>query len=361
MSTSKFNMMEQTKPIVTFGELLLRFSKPGQLRLTQGDMFTSKYGGSEANVAVSLATLGDEVQYITRLPDTPVGRAGAMALAQLGVDTRRVLYGGGRIGTYYFEPSAGMRAAKVIYDRSGSAYSELCPGMIPWHDILRDASVLHVSGITAAISKNAAEATYEALDVADELGVKISYDINYRKNLWKYGADPRETLSRMLERCDMMFGDAIEFEWLCQRKQPPFTALDSHFEMQMDEYREWFDELHERYPRCRNWLMGMRNMVSSTHHTLTALLWTDGDLLQAPIIDIPDVVDPVGVGDAFMAGFLHASRVFPDDKQMQLNYSLAAAALKNTVPGDFNLSTDDEIMDVVCHAHNEHTLYKTTV
>ena len=159
------------KKIVTFGELLLRFSKPGQLRLTQGDLFTSKYGGSEANVAVSLATQGEEVTYITRLPDTPVGRAGAMNLAQLGVNTKHVLYGGQRIGTYYFEPAAGMRAAKVIYDRSGSAYYDLKPGMIPWHEILSDCAYFHVSGITAAISPQAAEATFEALDIADELGV----------------------------------------------------------------------------------------------------------------------------------------------------------------------------------------------
>ena len=347
--------------IVTFGELLLRFSKEHHLRLTQGDMFTSKYGGSEANVAVSLATLGDDVDYVTRLPETPVGRAGMMRLQQLGVGCRHIVYGGRRIGTYYFEPSAGMRAAKVIYDRSGSAYSELRPGMIPWHDILSSASVLHVSGITAAISQNAADATFEALDVADELGLQVSFDINYRKNLWQYGAEPREVIGRMLSRCDMMFGDAIEFEWLFQRQQPPFTATDSNFTMQMDEYREWFDDIHRQFPRCRNWVMGMRNMVSSRHHTLTALLWTDGDLLQAPIIDIPDVVDPVGVGDAFMAGFLHAHMAFPDDRQLQLNYSLAAAALKNTVPGDFNIATDDEIMDVVRHARDIHSLYKVTV
>jgi len=345
--------------IVTFGELLLRFSKSGHQRLTQGDTFTSKYGGSEANVAVSLATLGDEVTYITRLPDTPVGHAGAMCLAELGVDTSHVLYGGQRIGTYYFEPAAGMRAAKVIYDRANSAYYDLAPGMIPWKDILQHADIFQVSGITAAISQQAADATFEALDIADELGVTISFDINYRKNLWRYGADPRETLSRMLSRCEMMFGDAIEFEWLCQRSQPPFTAIDSHFEMQMDEYREWFDQLHAAFPHVRHWLMGMRNMVSSRHHTLTALLWTDGDLLQAPIIDIPDVVDAVGVGDAFMSGFLHSISAFPDDRQMQLNYSLAAAALKNTIPGDFNLATDDEIMDVVNQRHNLSTLYKT--
>jgi 2-dehydro-3-deoxygluconokinase len=129
--------------------------------------------------------------------------------------------------------------------------------------------------------------------------------------------------------------------------------------MQMDEYRAWFDEIHAKWPRCRDWMMGMRNIVSSSHHTLTGLLWTDGKLLQAPIMDIPDVIDPVGVGDAFMGGWLHAINLFPDDKQQQLNYSLAAAALKNTIPGDFNLSTDEEITDVVNNRHDISTLYKT--
>jgi 2-dehydro-3-deoxygluconokinase len=347
--------------IVTFGELLLRFSKPDHMRLTQGDMFTSKYGGSEANVAVSLATLGDNVEYITRLPDNAIGHAATQNLMQLGVNTRRVLYGGTRIGTYYLEPAAGMRASKVIYDRNGSAYYELKPGMIPWREILKDADILHVSGITAAISQNAADATFEALDIADELGIKISYDINYRKNLWKYGAEPRATLKKMLSRCDMMFGDAIEFEWICERQQPPFTATDSNFEMQMEEYGEWFDDLHREFPRCQRWLMGMRNMVASSHHTLTALLWTSGELLQAPIYDIPDVVDPVGVGDAFMAGLLHSLTAFPDDEQMKLNYALAAAALKNTIPGDFNLATNDEIMAVVNGDYNTDSLYKVTI
>ena len=347
------------KRIVTFGELLLRFSKPHQLRLTQGDMFTSKYGGSEANVAVSLATQGENVTYITRLPDTPVGHAGAQCMAQLGVDISRIVYGGQRIGTYYFEPAAGMRAAKVVYDRDHSAYYDLAPGMIPWRDILKNADIFQVSGITAAISQQAADATFEALDIADELGITVSFDINYRKNLWKYGADPRKTLQRMLSRCDMMFGDAIEFDWISQHPQPPFTATDSNFKMQIPEYREWFDELHTQYPRCKHWLMGMRNIVDSNHHTLTALLFTDNTLLEAPIIDIPDVVDPVGVGDAFMGGFLHAISLFPGDRQRQLNYSLAAASLKNTIPGDFNLSTEEEILATMDHRYNASTLYKT--
>ena len=336
------------RKIVTFGELMLRFSKADHLRLTQGSTFTSLYGGSEANVAVSLATQGDEVEYVTRLPDTPVGRAGVMRLQELGVGCHHVLFGGDRIGTYYLEPAAGMRSARVVYDRSHSAFSELQPGMIPWRQVLSDAAVLHVSGIAAAITPGATAATFEALDIADEMGVKVSFDINYRKNLWRYeGADPRGMLSRMLSRCDMMFGDAIEFEWLCQRKQPPFTATDTHFQMQMDEYGEWFADLHRQFPRCSKWLMGMRNMVASSRHLLTALLWADGRLLKAPINDINGVVDPSGVGDAFMAGLLHAIHTFPDDNQRQLDYSLAASTLKNTIAGDFNLATEEEILELL--------------
>jgi 2-dehydro-3-deoxygluconokinase len=345
--------MEKKKKIVTFGELLLRLSKSDHQRLSQGATFTSLYGGSEANVAVSLATLGDKVEYVTRLPQTPVGRAGVMRLQELGVGCRHILWGGDRIGTYYFEPAAGMRSAKVVYDRAGSACSALQPGMLPWHDILKDAAVLHVSGITAAISRSSLDATFEALDIADEMGVKVSYDINYRKNLWRYeGADARATLGQLLARCDMMFGDAIEFEWLSQRKQPPYTATDTAFQMQMDEYGEWFEQLHAQFPRCRKWLMGMRNMVASSRHLLTALLYTSDDgkdyrLLKAPIHDINGVVDPSGVGDAFMAGLLHAVQAFPGDDQQQLNYSLAASALKNTIPGDFNLATDEEIKNLL--------------
>ena len=346
----------KTKKIVTFGELLLRFSKDQHLRLTQGDTFVSKYGGSEANVAVSLATLGDDVSYITRLPDTPVGQAGAMTLRQLGVDTSHILWGGQRIGTYYFEASAGMRNSRVIYDRSGSAYSELQPGMIPWRSILADADVLQVSGITAAISQDAADATFEALDTAREMGITISVDLNYRKNLWRYeGAQPRETLLRMMQYAEVMFGDVIEYDFVSEHERIPFKPLTPDYDMNLDAYRRWYEELQQLAPRCRKMMIGMRNEISSSHHMLTALLWADGRMYNAPIVDIPNVVDPMGVGDAFDGGFLHALRLFDDsENQRILDYSLAAASLKNTISGDFNLSTEEEIMEVM----NDHYTIK---
>lgn len=346
--------------IVTFGELMLRFSKEDKMRLSQGRMFCGNYGGSEANVAVSLAMQGDPVEYVTRLPDTQTGRAGAMKLRELGVDTNHIIYGGDRIGVYYFEEAASLRNSSVIYDRNGSAYYYLKPGMIDWHKALKGASVLQVSGITAAISQEAADATFEALDIADSMGLTISIDLNYRKNLWRYdGATPRETLERMMKYGDVMFGDVIEYEFITQHEKIPFKPTTPDYDMNLDAYRRWYEELHQLAPRCRKMMIGMRNQISSSHHMLTALLWADGKMYNAPIVDIPNVVDPMGVGDAFDGGFLHALRIFDDaDNQRILNYSLAAASLKNTIAGDFNLSTEEEILEVMNDNYQLHDIKK---
>ena len=345
--------MKQGK-IVTFGELMLRFSKLDKQRLSQGKMFCGNYGGSEANVAVSLAMQNDDVEYVTRLPDTHTGRAGAMKLRELGVGTDFIIYGGDRIGVYYFEEAASLRNSSVTYDRNGSAYYYLRPGMIDWRRVLSHAAVLQVSGITAAISQDAADATFEALDIAKEMGLTISVDLNYRKNLWRYeGATPRETLLRMMQYAEVMFGDVIEYEFITGHEKIPFKPLTTDYDMNLDAYRRWYEELHETAPRCRKMMIGMRNEISSSHHLLTGLLWADGMMYNAPIVDIPNVVDPMGVGDAFVGGFLHALQRFDnDDNQTILDYSLASASLKNTISGDFNLSTDEEILEVMHDGYN---------
>lgn len=345
--------MRQGK-IVTFGELMLRFSKQDKQRLSQGKMFCGNYGGSEANVAVSLAMQNDNVEYVTRLPNTPTGRAGAMKLRELGVGTNYIIYGGDRIGVYYFEEAAGLRNAGVTYDRNGSAYYYLKPGMIDWQKVLNGAVVLVVSGITAAISQDAADATFEALDTAKAMGITISLDLNYRKNLWRYeGAQPRETLLRMMQYADVMFGDVIEYEFVSEHEKIPFKPVTPDYDMNLDAYRRWYEELQLLAPRCKKMMIGMRNELSSNHHFLTGLLWADGKMYNAPIVDIPNVVDPMGVGDAFVGGFLHALQCFDNnDNQMILNYSLAAASLKNTISGDFNLSTEEEILEVMHDGYN---------
>ena len=331
------------KRIVTFGELLLRFSKYDHRRFTQTEVLRGNFGGSEANVAISLATLGNEVEYVTRLPKGQVGQAALNMLHEYNLKTSNIICDGERMGAYYFEGAAGLRNSSVVYDRNDSAFYKITPGFFNWHEILKGASVLHTSGIAGALSPGAADATFEALEVADEMGLTISFDINHRKNLWKYpGAQPRETLG-MLSYADVMFGDVIEFEFLTNHPKIPFNATTSDYEMDLEPYREWFEEIHARWPRCKKWLMGMRNQVSASHHLLTALLWTEGCLYSTRIYDIQDMVDPMGVGDAFMAGELHALQAWPGDDQKMLDYSLACATLKYSFNGDFNLATDEEI------------------
>lgn len=336
--------MTDNKRIVTFGELLLRFSKSAHRRFTQREELLGNFGGSEANVAISLATLGDNVDYVTRLPNTQIGLAAKMMLQQYQLGVDHLMMDGDRMGAYYFEGAASLRNSSVTYDRANSAFAQLKPGMIDWHEVLRGASVFHTSGIAAALNQDAADTTFEALQVADEMGITISFDINHRKNLWRYpGAQPVETLSRMLEYADVMFGDVIEFEFLTGHPKIPFKAIDTSYKIDLEPYREWFQDIVKRFPRCKKWLMGMRNQVNASHHLLTALMWSEGKLYHTRIYDIADMVDPMGVGDAFAAGQIHAMLAYPDDNQRILDYALATSTLKYTFEGDACLATDDEI------------------
>ena len=338
--------MMKEKKIVCFGELMLRLEEEG-MPLEKVNFDTAKFVGSEANVAVSLATLGDKVSVVTRLPDNLVGHTAADKLKAFGVDTSLIQFQGDRIGTYYLQQGQSRQKSKTIYDRDNTPFSTLRPGDIDWHAILKDATVFHTSGISIGISQSAADVTFEALDVADELGLTISVDINYRSALWKYGADAKETITRLMQRADVMFGDAIEYEWLTGRKVP-LEVTTANDPIDLDVYRDWYRELHAICPRCAKMIIGTRNQVAPTHHLLTAMMLNNGDeMLHSVIHDITNVIDPVGVGDAFAAGSIHAALCFPDDAQKWLDYSLAAATLKNYIPGDFNLAKDEEILRLV--------------
>lgn len=341
----------KSKKIVCFGELMLRLEEEGQ-QLDNVNLDTAIFVGSEANVGVSLATLGDNVWMVTRLPDNVVGHTAAKKLQDFGVNTDLIMFEGDRIGTYFLQQGQSRQKSKTIYDRDNTPFSTLKPGDIDWHSILKDADIFHTTGISIGISQSAADVTFEALDVADELGLTISIDINYRSALWKYGADAHETITRLMQRADVMFGDAIEYEWLTGRRVPlEVTSADDPLDLAT--YEDWYKELHEICPRCGKMIIGTRNQVAPTHHLLTALMLSDGNkMLHSVIHDITNVIDPVGVGDAFAAGSIHAALNFPDDPQKWLDYSLAAATLKNYIPGDFNLAKDEEILDLIAHPNS---------
>lgn len=333
--------------IVTFGEVLLRFSKQDNLRLAQGNTMSANYGGSEANAAVSLSILGNEVRYVTRLPQNAMGQACIQKLREMGLDTRFVCWGRERIGTYFFEQAASLRSPRMVYDRKGSAFYTLKPGMIPWREVFRDVDVFHCSGITCALSQDAADATFEAVHIADEMGLTIACDINYRKNLWNYGAHAAEVLPQLMAYSDVIFGDAGEWEISSGLPRIPFLAESSDYPIDTVAYTTMFEQIAEKFPRCQKFILGLRNEVSTNHHLLSGVLYNREQLFTAKIYDINPVVDPMGVGDAYLAAYLHAYLNRKDNDQQCLNFSLAASTLKSTISGDFNLSTEEEVLALI--------------
>ncbi len=329
--------------VVTFGEVLLRFSKADDMRLSQGNTMGAHFGGSEANAAVSLSMLGNEVRYVTRLPQNALGQACLMKLREMGLDTSHVCMGGQRIGTYYFEQAASLRPPRMVYDRKDSAFYTLRPGMIPWREVFRGVDVFHCSGITCALSQSAADATFEAVRTADEMGLTIACDINYRKNLWNYGEAAADVLPQLMHYSDIVFGDAGEWELVSGLPRIPFKATTADYPIDVAAYTEMFKQIADRYPRCQKFILGLRNEPSTNHHLLSGVLYNRDRLFTAKIYDINPVIDPMGVGDAYLAAYLHAHISRHDDDQRCLDFSLAASALKSTIAGDFNLSTEEEV------------------
>ena len=331
--------------IVTFGEILLRLSKHGSQRLFQGDGFDGAYGGSEANVAVSLAQLGDHVEYVTRVPENPIGDAALMHLRQLGLDVSHVVRGGKRMGSYYFEPSAAFRSSRVVYDRDDSAFNTLAYGDIDWDPVFKDAGLFHCSGITCATSRAALDTTMDAVAMADERGIELTCDINYRGTLWKYpGANARQSLAELMRYSSFVFGDQNEWYMASGLEPIPFTATDDTYRFDLEAYARYFDKLHKMFPRCKRMLIGHRNQLSFQHHVNAAVLWAEGKIYTSRFYDIEPIVDQMGVGDAWVAAFIHARMRWPDNDRLCLDFSVSASALKNTIPGDQNLVTEAEIM-----------------
>lgn len=328
--------------VVTFGEMLLRLTAPDELRLSQTSEFGASYGGSESNVAVSLATLGLDTEYITRLPDNELGRNCVSVLRSHNVGTDYILFGGKRIGIYFLENGAVYRSSDVVYDRDDSSYATLAPGMIDWHNAFKDATWFHFSGIAAAISKSAALACEEAINIADEMGLTISCDLNFREKLWTYGEKATDVIPRLAQRCDVMFGSQAEYSQVFGVKRPVFKALDSNYKIPVSEYESAMSEVAKLCPRCNKFFVALRYQINSNHNTFSGVLYENGKVFLAPVYDITHVVDKIGVGDAFAAGMIFGLNTYNDDKET-LKFATACSALKNTIYGDFNLATREEV------------------
>ncbi len=198
--------------VITFGEIMLRLSTPGYLRFSQAKQFEATFGGGEANVAVSLANFGIDTEFVTRFPDNDIARSCIRDLHSYGVGTKHCVFGGERLGIYFLETGAVARPSKVVYDRAYSSISTIQPGMIDWEKVFEGADWFHWTGITPAISQSAADVCLEAVKAANRLGIFVSCDLNYRKNLWKYGKTAAEVMPALVEGCDLILGNEEDAE-----------------------------------------------------------------------------------------------------------------------------------------------------
>lgn len=331
------------KKVITFGEVMLRLATPNYLRFSQSNQFSATFGGGEANVAVSLANYGMQTEFVTRLPHNDIAHACIMDLHKYGVGTSHIIYGGERLGIYFLETGAVARASKVVYDRAHSSISEIQPGMIDWETVLAGAAWFHWTGITPAISEGAASVCLEAIETANRLGVPVSCDLNYRKNLWKYGKTAAEVMPRLVAGCDVILGNEEDAEKVFGIHPAGFDVAQTEGEVDAMAFESVCAQLTQLFPRAQKVIITLRGSVNANHNTWGGVLYTDSKLYQSRRYDITHIVDRVGGGDSFMGGLIYGLFTYTGNPQKALDFAVAASCLKHTIYGDFNQVTVEEV------------------
>jgi 2-dehydro-3-deoxygluconokinase len=332
------------KKIVTFGEIMLRLRAPGRERLFQSPAFEATFGGGEANVAVSLAILGESASFVTALPANPVGEAALRSLHAWGVDVSNVRRAGSRTGIYFIEGGSDQRASEVVYDRAGSAIAEAAPGDFDWKAIFRGADWFHVTGITPALSRSAAETCLEAARAAREAGAKVSVDLNYRKKLWNYGVKAPEMMRGLAALADVVIANEEDIQLGLGIEAP--GADPSKGELAADTYRLLAERAKMELPNLSVVAITLRESWSADRNGWSAALHGTQGFRTSRRYELLDIVDRVGGGDSFAAGLIFGLLEYGDEARA-LEFAAAASALKHTIPGDFNLATRAEVERLV--------------
>lgn len=322
---------------------MLRLSTPGYLRFGQAGQYDATFGGGEANVAVSLANYGMDAKFITRLPDNDIARACVKDLRSYGVDTSGIIYGGDRLGIYFLETGAVSRPSKVVYDRADSSIATIQKGMIDWKEVLKGADWFHWTGITPAISQGAADVCLEAVKAANELGITVSCDLNYRKNLWKYGKKASEVMPALVECCDIILGNEEDAEKVFGIKPEGFDVSSTGGAIDQSRFKGVGEQLMKKFPRARKVIITLRGSINANHNTWGGVLWDGHTLYESRRYDITHIVDRVGGGDSFMGGLIYGLLTYTGDDRKALDFAVAASCLKHTIFGDFNQVTVEEV------------------
>ena len=330
-----------SQKVISFGEIMLRLSTPGYQRFNQASEFVATYGGGEANVAVSLANYGITSEFVTRLPQNDIGRTCAMDLRKYGVGIDQIIYGGDRLGIYFLETGAVSRGSKVVYDRAHSAVSQIEIGMIDWDKVFEGATWFHWTGITPAISQGAADVCLEAIKKANEKGITVSCDLNFRKNLWKYGKTAGEVMPELVAGTDIILGNEEDAEKVLGVKPEGVDVTGGHVEGAA--YESVSKQIMKQFPRCKKVITTLRGSINANHNSWAGVLWDGETLFESRTYQITHIVDRVGGGDSFMGGLIYGLLTWPENDQKALNFAVAASCLKHTVFGDFNQVSVDEV------------------
>jgi 2-dehydro-3-deoxygluconokinase len=331
--------------VVTFGEVMLRLATPGFMRFDQVDNFSATFGGGEANVAVSLANYGIDVDFVTRLPKNDIAQACLKDLRKNGVGINNIVWGGERLGIYFLESGAVSRGSKVVYDRAHSSVSEIEPGMIDWDKVFEGVNWFHWTGITPAISRGAADVCLEAITKANEKGITVSTDLNYRKNLWNYGKTAGEVMPELVAGCDVVLGNEEDAAMVLDIHPEGVDVTSGHVEAAA--YESVSKQIMAKFPRCKKVITTLRGSISASHNSWSGVLWDGKKLYGAPTYQITHIVDRVGGGDSFMGGLIYGLLTWPNDDQKALEFAVAASCLKHTIYGDYNRVSVDEVQKLM--------------
>ncbi|MGB5983058.1 MAG: sugar kinase [Nonlabens sp.] len=317
--------------VVTLGEVLMRLTVPDYKRMFQCVNFDVTFGGSEANVGVSLAHFGLKNTHITALPTHALGERVSRFLKLNGVSNKGIVRKEGRLGVYYLESGAMQRPSRIVYDRFDTTFADLKVEDVDWDAVFKNADWFHYSGITPAISQNAADVTLHALQEAKKRGLTTSGDINYRRNLWQYCKGPLNVMPGLVELTDVIVGSVHD--------------LENCLNITGDTWQTACDAVTKKYPSAKVFSKTMRNSMSASRNELSAVLYKDGTVYTSRVHEMKNIVDRIGGGDAFMAGLIYG--LLNLDNQGAVEFSVAASVLKHTTVGDTNISSKEEVEELV--------------
>ncbi|WP_461633336.1 PfkB family carbohydrate kinase [Labilibaculum euxinus] len=327
------------KRVITFGEVMLRLATPGYKRFSQTNIFAATFGGGEVNVSVSLANFRIPTSYITRLPDNDIGKLCKETLNELGVNTHQIVFGGERLGIYFLETGAVARGSKVVYDRACSAFTGFKKGMIDWDEVFRDAGWFHWTGITPAISHGATEVLEEALVKANEMGISVSCDVNYRSKLWKEDNKAEEVMPALIAKTNVLIGNEFDAGKVLGIQ----TNLPADAEYSNETFGTVSKLLMEKYPRLEKIITTRRGTISANHNSWIGIMFNGSQLLKSSTYQMTHIVDRVGGGDALMAGLIYGFLTYPNNPQKTIDFAVASSFLKHTIPGDSNDVSVEEV------------------